>query len=532
MTNQIENIVIVGGGTAGWLAAAYLHRTLNKGGPNCQITLIEASDIDTVGVGEATLPTLRNTLNYLGFAETEWLVQCNATFNMGLKLVNWLTGDDFFWFLVQPDSPAISQLQSTCIAYWLKQKLAGQPVPFSPSVSIAAHLCEAKKAPKGLDQGSYQGLTNYGYHVDAGLLATYLKSKAKSAGVRHIVDKVVDVVLTEQGFIDHLVTKHQGLLSGDLFLDCSGFQGLLINQTLEEPFSSFKETLFCDRAIAINLPTDDAQAGINPHTTATALNTGWVWHTPLYGRSGNGYVYAGDFISTDAAETEFRQHLGVTAAQVEARHLDIRTGHHRRVWVNNCVSLGLAGGFIEPLKSTGIFLIEMGLKHLVQNFPDKQISSSFPDKYNRIMTHYYEELRDFIVLHYYLSQRTDTPFWRAVRHELKLSEPLQTRLERYRTMLPSQEDALEFGLLGHVLPYAYLLLLCGMTYLPDQSAPILHYEDEQAAYRAFATIRTEAEKLMQQLPDHYDYLRQLHLLESLRTVYLQDGGMLLSNLSR
>jgi tryptophan halogenase len=383
-------------------------------------------------------------------------------------------------------------------------------------------LCEAKRAPKGHEQDQYQGATNYGYHVDAGLFAAYLKRKAIAAGVRHVVDKVVDVVLTEQGFIDYLITTQHGVLNGEFFVDCSGFRSLLINRTLQEAFIPFKETLFCNRAIAINLPADNAKYGINPHTTATALKAGWVWHTPLYGRSGNGYVYASDFISPDMAEQEFRQYLRNEGQQVEARHLTMQTGHHRRVWVNNCVSLGLAGGFIEPLKSTGILLIELGLNHLMQNFPDRQMSSSFRDKYNRIMTHYYEEFRDFIVLHYYLSQRSDTSFWQAVRHEPKLSDRLQARLERYRTMLPIQDDALEFSLLGHILPYAYHLLLCGFTCLPEQSAPILDYENQATIQRAFNRIKIEADLLKQKLPDHYQYLRQLHLLESLRTAYMQD----------
>jgi hypothetical protein len=518
VTNRIQKIVIVGGGTAGWLAAAYLNRALNRTGPHCHLTLIESSDIGTIGVGETTIPTLRHTFNFLGFAEAEWMVECNATFTMGLKLINWVRGNDFFWFPFQPESPQASYHQIDSAGYWLQQRLAGGSEPFSPLVSSAVYLCQNQKAPKSYQHRDYEAAVNHGYHLDAGLLASYLKKKAIASGVTHVVDRVVEVVLAENGFISHLLTEQHGPLAGDLFIDCSGFRGVLINQALQEPFISFNETLFCDRAVAILLPTPDANQGLNPYTTSTALSAGWAFRVPLFNRSGNGYVYASDFLSPDQAEQELRRHLGTPAQGIKARHLTTRIGHTRRSWVKNCVSLGLAAGFVEPLKSTGIFLIEMGLQHLLQNFPDKQFSPSLSDKYNRLMIYYYEEFRDFIVLHYYLNQRTDSDFWRAMRYRPVLSDQLQARLEQYRSMLPSLEDALDFGLLGHILPYGYTFLLAGMEYLPKQSAPILAYDEPQAASRTFAATKTEAEQLSQSLPDHYSYLCQLRLSEALRTV--------------
>ncbi|MEM7347605.1 MAG: tryptophan halogenase family protein, partial [Chloroflexota bacterium] len=508
MTNRIGKIVIVGGGTAGWLTATYLNRALNGDTPRCKITLVESDDIDTIGVGEATIPTLRHTLRFLGFDEADWMVHCKATFNMGLKLVNWRTGADSFWFPFQPETPGLGEQQTKAIAHWFKQKRAGKiTAPFDSLVSSTPHLCEAKKSVRDESYPRYEGAVNYGYHLDAGLFATYLKEKSKAAGVHHIVDTVVDVTLTETGFIESVVTENHGAVSGDFFIDCSGFRGILLNGALHEPFTRFEETLFCDRAIAINVPTDDKTQGINPHTTATALDAGWAWHTPLYGRSGNGYVYASEFISPEAAEAEFRTYLGPAAGQSEARHLHMRVGHHQRVWVNNCVSIGLAGGFLEPLKSTGILLIEVGLKHLIENFPDKRFLPSFQEKYNRLIANYYEEFRDFIILHYYLSERTDTAFWQAIQHEPVLSDTLQARLEQYRTMLPSpDDDILHFGFFGHIFTYGYAFLLAGMGYLPDQSPPILAFSDDQVSQRLFDTTRQETSRLLAALPDHYQYL--------------------------
>jgi tryptophan halogenase len=295
----------------------------------------------------------------------------------------------------------------------------------------------------------------------------------------------------------------------------------LINQTLQEPFIFFKDALFCDRAIAMNIPTDDARCGINPYTTSTALQAGWVWHTPLFGRSGNGYVYCSDFISPTAAEAEFRAYLGDVAVDLEVRHIEMRTGHHRQLWVNNCVSLGLAGGFVEPLESTGIFLIEMALHHLVQNFPDKQFQSALINRYNRLMTYYYEEVRDFLVLHYCTTRRVDTPFWQVNHHHAAIPPSLQHRLAQWRTVLPNAEDALEFGPMRDFLPYACTSILAGTEYLPDQPLPLLAYQSDQAT-QTLTAIQTKADHLTQTLPDHYEYLRQLHLYNALRVAYLQD----------
>jgi hypothetical protein len=511
---QIKNIVILGGGSSGWLSATYLNQALNQGqGSPYQITLIESSDIGIIGVGEATIHTFPSTLKLLGISEDEWMVKCNATFKVAIKFVDWsgLPGQDTYWHpltkLQQPQESSIPLFH-----YWLKQKLQGSSAPFDDSCFESVELCKAKKSPKSVDREHGGGaLNDYGYHLDAGLLATYLKEKGKAAGITQIVDNVLDVALDERGFIHHLVTQASGEIAGDLFIDCSGFQGRLINQALQEPFVSYADSLFCDRAVALPVfyePGDkynEKQGGINPYTTATALSTGWTWNTPLIERSGNGYVYSSAFISPDDAETELRQHLQEYTS--EARHLQLRVGKTRNAWVKNCVSIGLSSGFVEPLESTGIYLIEAGLYYLLQNFPDRQFKPMLVENYNQTMQHLYEDIRDFIVLHYCLTQREDTPFWRSSKYHKYIPDSLQHRLERWQTTWPTHN----FSDLLHRLfgDYSYVCVLAGMNYLPKQALPIL---DSQTDVHEdfFLGIEDRVEQFKNTLPDHIDYLKAIH----------------------
>lgn len=519
MDHTIRNIVVVGGGTAGWLAAAYLDRALNreKAG-QCQVTLIESTDIDTVGVGEATVPTLRQTMAFLGFDEAEWMVRCNATFKLAIKFVNWsgLPGHEVFW---HPFGKPPSLKGFPLAHYWLKRKLQGHADSMASSCYSHVRLCHAQKSPKTVDDPPYEGAVNYAYHLDATLLAAYLKEKTKTRGVRHVVDNVLGVVLDEHGCISHLTTQNSGPLTGDLFIDCTGFRGLLINQALGEPFVSFADALFCDSAIAMRIPASAGQQGIEPYTTATALSAGWTWHIPLFGRSGNGYVYASAFLSKEEAEREFRQYLGPKSEQIDAWHLKMRIGMTRNPWVKNCVSIGLASGFIEPLESTGIYLIELGLYHLISYFPDKQFQPAVIQQYNQVMRHYYEHIRDFIVLHYCTTQREDTPFWRHNKYHPAVPDTLQTKLVLWESMWPLQEELFNPGLFANP---SHFCILAGMGRLPRHSLPVLNYGHETAAAQEFLAIKEEAERLTQTLPDQEEYLRWLRLYEALRQAYQND----------
>ena len=521
MTKPITKITIVGGGTAGWLSALYLITFLNyKADPNkskCDITLIESSDIPTVGVGEATIQNIRETFKSLDLDETEWMTRCNATFKIAIKFVNWLGKNDVFWHPFN----GLPEVNGLNLSHYVVDKKLKNPDFDLQSYHKEVPICLAQKSPKLGTEDDYKGKLDYGYHLDAGLLASYLKEKAIFRGVNHIVDQVQDVRLTEQGFIKSLKTENHGDIEGELFIDCSGFRGLLINQTLAEPFVSYTDSLFCDRAIAIALPTNDEKDGINPYTTATTLSAGWSWHTPLYGRSGNGYVYSSQFLEPEQAEAEFRNFLGEKASNVPARHLKMRIGKNRNTWVKNCVSIGLSSGFIEPLESTGIYLIEMGIQTLINCFPDLTFNPIFRNQYNRIITKFYEEIRDFIVLHYCLSQREDTSFWKANKNHSAIPESLQEKLEYFQVMSPNL-DGFETNLLFE--DYSYFCILSGKEYLPKNSLPILNYLDVKEADKTLKNIIMDAQKMQSILPKHYDYLKELHQgkLENFRLLFGQN----------
>ncbi|HLO48314.1 MAG TPA: tryptophan halogenase family protein [Kamptonema sp.] len=516
MSNQtcqpIKNIIIVGGGTAGWLSAAYLHKALNSHSePQYNITLIESSDIGRIGVGEATIPNFAGTLRFLGISETEFMVECHGTFKLAIKFRNWsgLPGIDTFWHPFGPQK-YIAGTEIPDAHYWLKQWLQGHPERYASSCFETVDLAESQKAPRLVSdpEYSYQKLY-YAYHLDAGLFAGFLKKKTTEAGVRHIIDNVVDVVLDERGFIDRLVTQNHGSLAAELFIDCSGFQGLLINQTLQEPFISYSDSLLCDKAVAISVPYDDGDPynenhqGINPYTSATALSSGWVWQIPLVKRSGTGYVYSSKFTSPAAAEQEIKQFLGANTENLVAKHLNMRIGKTRNSWVKNCVSIGLAGGFIEPLESTGIYLIEHGLEMLVNHFPNRSFSDYLIRRYNEKMTECYEELRDFIVMHYCLTHREDTAFWRTNRHELKIPDSLQAKLEHWQQIWPLQQNPLV------LFPeYSYLCILAGMGQYPQNTLPILDAHSSQKVAGYLSQIKDRVADLEKVLPSHVEYLKQ------------------------
>jgi len=510
---NLGRILIVGGGTAGWLAAYAINKFVKCGdGPHCEVCLIESPAIGTVSVGEATVPTIGRTLRHLGLPESEWMAACDATFKQAIKFVNWSGREgreDVYWHPFDKQA-IIPSVALPILHYWVQENRRGNHWdPFDCFEQVG--LCRANKAPKTLGHGEYEGEAIYAYHLDAGKLGGYLREKAIAEGVVHCLDNVQDVVLDEKGFIDHLVTKDHGDLAADFFVDCSGFRGLLINKALEEPFVSYQDHLFCDRAIAMSVPYREEPETIEPYTTATALGSGWVWNIPLTSRIGSGYVYSSDFCSPDDAEAEYRTFLGAQARDVEARHIRMRVGRNRNVWVKNCVSIGLASGFIEPLESTGIYLIEKGILNFLHHFPTKQYRQEVVTSYNKSIQREYEEVLDFIVLHYCLTQREDTPFWKANKHHRAIPESLQNALAQWRHFWPNQLD--RFGNLFGT--DSYMCILIGMGLVPRYSHGILDYRDGRDGRKTLERIRTRRSRLLDNLPDQKEYLRMRSAMVSL-----------------
>lgn len=524
MSPSPVNVVIVGGGSAGWMTAAYLSKALDK---NVQISLVESSNITTIGVGEATFSTIKLFFDFLGLEEREWMPKCNASYKMAIKFVNWNAQGRHFYHPFQ----RYETVEGLDIAeWWLKMKRSEEP--FDYACFLIPSLCDNKRSPRYFDgtvfDDKVQNLFSresmpeknvladlkvqypYAYHFDANLLARFLKDYAKQRGVTQIIDDVIDVKLSESGSIDSIITGEHGNISADLFIDCTGFRGLLINKALGEPFISFSESLLCDRAIAMQVPTDIRKDGINPYTTATALSSGWVWNIPLYGRVGTGYVYCSEFLSEEQAEQEFRQHLGPAAENCKAKHIKIRVGRNRNSWVKNCVAIGLSSGFVEPLESTGIFFIQHGIEELISHFPGKTFNEGLIKSYNKIIADCIDGVRDFLTLHYCVSDKADTPFWKATKHEVVVPAELTEKLLLWKTRLPNTKN-INQNYHGFE-SYSYSVMLLGLNYKPEGSLPLLEHLDDKKALAKFNLIKEKAHHLSATLPSQYEYLT--HIIKS------------------
>ncbi|MDN3357901.1 tryptophan halogenase family protein [Actinomadura sp. DC4] len=510
---MLKKIVIVGGGTAGWMSAAYLRAAF---GDRISVTVVESRRITTIGVGEATFSTIRHFFDYLGLAEHEWMPSCNATYKLGIRFENWREKGHTFYHpferLRVVDGFPLTD-------WWLHQRPSDR---FDQDVFLMSSICDAKRSPRHLDGtlferepagGERTTLSEqntqfpYAYHFDASLLADFLARYATGRGARHVRDDVVDVARDARGWIDHLVTREHGAIDGDLFVDCTGFRGLLLNKTLGEPFVSFQETLPNDSAVALRVPADMERGGIRPCTTATAQDAGWIWTIPLYGRVGTGYVYASDYTTPEEAERALREFAGPRAADLEANHIRMRIGRSRNSWVGNCVAIGLASGFVEPLESTGIFFIQQGIEELVKHFPDAGWDPGLRESYNRTVANAIDGVREFLVLHYRGAARSDNAYWRDAKTR-SLPDGLAERIERWKSKPPTEETA--YPHYHGFESYSYLAMLLGLGGVPLKPPGALSLMDGTRAVKEFAAIKDEAQELVKRLPGHWEYLAHMH----------------------
>lgn len=493
-----QSIVIVGGGTAGWLTAAVLCKAWPRaGGPT--ITLIESPDVGTIGVGESSIPPLRRLLVNLGMDESDWMPKCNATFKCASRFVGWsdLNASDqyhhplFCW----------GEDQGDFLSSWLCERQAGRcDAPFDACFQ-ATHLARLRKAPK--QRLADAGTVQYAYHLDASLFANYLREWACCQGVTRIEDHVTGVKLSSEQHIGHLNTANHGEVSAEWFFDCTGFRGLLINQALAEPFVSYSNELFCDSAVAV-MTTPNEPRQVEPVTTATALKAGWAWNVPLVHRNGTGYVYSSNELTPDQATQELLTHLHGVETLNEPRHIRMRVGRTRRTWVGNCISVGLSAGFIEPLESTAIFCIQFAVVHLLMLL--RQLDSdSARDEYNRTIQGLFEGLRDFIVLHYHLTAREDTAFWKANKYHSAIPDSLQELLGVWRNggdICPLLEKSSGSLLVG---PVSWHCILAGMHCLPAAAAEMKTLIGSDSIAARVAQLREAAAGY----PDHFQFLNEL-----------------------
>ncbi len=434
--NDRKQIVVVGGGSSGWMAAAYLDAVLNRRDRTVDICLIESPDVPRIGVGEATIPSIHHILAAIGIDELEFLNRVDGTFKHAIKYVNWLDGKGesyYHAFGRQRGKPLDSTTRD-----WLR---SDRSLPFSATISAQPALCELGIGAKPLGGGAGAPEFTYAYHMNAQKFADYLTEIATARGVEHVLDHVTAVQQTEDGKIASLSTRGGRTIAGDLFVDCTGFAALLIEKQLKVPWIDCSPWLMSNAALTIQVPYEASYPGrVRPNTLATAVSSGWIWEIPLQNRRAWGYVHAGDFISREAAETELRQFVGPLADDFEARYVPFKVGYRAKAWVKNCVAIGLSGGFIEPLESTGLYLSDLATVMLAEHFPHHGQMETLAFRYNRIIANRFHEILDFINLHYCLTRREDTPFWREVRQPERVTDRLRSKLEFWRSKPPGLAD--------------------------------------------------------------------------------------------
>lgn len=511
---MIRSVTIVGGGTAGWMSASYLKAAF---GDRIDVTLIESEQVKRIGVGEATFSTVRHFFDYLGLDEREWLPKCAGSYKLGIRFENWRKPGEYFY---HPFERLRGADGFSLAEWWLE--LGDRSQPFDRSCFITTALCDAKRSPRMLDGSLFASSLDgdlgkstlddqraqfpYAYHFDADAVARFLAEYGKERGVRHIVDNVTDVSQDSRGWISGVSTENHGTVTGDLFVDCTGFRGMLINKTLGERFQSFEDVLPNNRAIALRVPREDA-TDMNPYTTATAMSAGWAWTIPLFRRNGNGYVYSDQFITPDEAERELREKVAPGRDDLEANHIRMRIGRNDNSWVHNCVAIGLSSAFVEPLESTGIFFIQHAIEQLVKHFPDQGFDQRMVAAYNRRINNAVDGVKEFLILHYRSADREDTPYWKEAKTR-PLPESVRTKLDLAESHLLDDETIWPYY--HGFESYSWNTMNLGLGRIPLTARPALRHLDPANAHAEFAKLKAEADEMVAALPSCYEYLASIN----------------------
>jgi len=432
-----KKIAVIGGGSSGWMAAAYLNAALNRNGKTvAEISLVESPDVPRIGVGEATVPSINHILSVIGISEGDFLKRVDGTFKQAIKYVSWLENDGSAYY--HPFNRFRGSPIDRSGLNWL---MSDRSVPFAHTVSAQPALCDANLSPQMAGPWDFGPPLTYAYHMNALQFADLLRDTSTARGVRHYVDHVTDIEMADNGDIAAVITRDGLRLDADLFIDCTGFAALLIEKKLGVDWVDCSQWLLCDRAVTLHVPYDHHYPGyVRPYTTATALDAGWVWEIPLQSKRSLGYVHSSAFISDEQAEAELRRFEGKHADTLDARIVPFKVGHRAKSWVRNCIAIGLSGGFIEPLESTGLYLSDLATVMLAEHFPYGDDFEPLAFRFNRIMANRFYEILDFINLHYCLSRRHDTEFWREIQKPERVTDRLQAKLAYWRMKPPSPTD--------------------------------------------------------------------------------------------
>ncbi len=510
MNSEIKQIVIVGGGTAGWLTAAVLAAHFDTRSA-FSITLIESPNIKTIGVGEGTWPTMATTLRRIGLSEAQFISECDASFKQGSRFFDWSKGGGESYY--HPFSLPLAYSDLNIVDHWLE---SGATEPFDQFATTQAGVCNHHLAPKQANTPEYANVVNYGYHLNAGKFANLLRSHSvNNLGVQHIRAEVTSVNTSEDGIIQSVSLDNGTEVQGDLFIDCTGFKRLLIGQHLGVPFKSHKDVLFNDRAIAFQVPYESPNAPINSTTHATAHNAGWIWDIGLPTRRGIGIVYSSKYGSEqqalDTIEAYIKEHMPhANFADLTPNKISIDPGHLETFWKGNCLAVGLSAGFIDPLEATAMVLIEFSAKFLREHLP--ALKSDLPvlaDKFNQRMGVHWNNIIDFIKLHYVLSERTDSEYWLQHREPSSIPESLQRSLAMWKNRAPWHADVEVAE--SMFPPASYQFILYGMGFKTQSTLATRRLADRERAHIAklIKNKHTELQKLCQHLPTNRKLLHDI-----------------------
>ncbi|NCF25315.1 MAG: tryptophan 7-halogenase [Gammaproteobacteria bacterium] len=510
MSNDITRIVIVGGGAAGWLTAGLLaSEHIARSGRDVSVTLIESPDVKTIGVGEGTWPTMRSTLQKIGLSETEFLTECSASFKQGTKFVGWVTGDEDDAYY-HPFTVPAGYSSLNLVPFWQAQK---DKSSFVDAVSVQGRVCDRDLAPKQETTPEYAAVVNYAYHLDAGKFAELLhRHCTQRLGVKHILDHVTGINGKPDGDIESLTTAASGNLEGDLFIDCTGMAAMLLGKHYGVGYRDRSNILFNDSALALQVPYADLNGPIASQTLSSAQSAGWIWDIGLTTRRGIGYTYSSRHITDEAAEQELRAYVealkGMNTESLEPRKISFSPGHREAFWHRNCVAVGMAAGFLEPLEASALVLVELAGRMISEELPvSRAVMDIVAKRYNETFLYRWDRIIDFLKLHYVLSKRSDSQYWIDNREPETIPESLQELLQLWRYQPPWHNDFSQREEIFSSASYQYVLYGMGFESAARSSAPESHSAGE--AQRLFAETSQMTNKIVANLPGNRELLTKI-----------------------
>lgn len=495
-----RHILIIGGGTAGWMAAMlFVHAWGKKHG--VKVTLMESSAIGTIGVGEGSTPRMRRFFERIGVPEREWMPACNATYKCGISFPGWSTKPGFQTYYHPFFTPSDNSFIEWFYHNMVLRQAKNRDVHAHPDVFfVSRYLAANRRAPLSSAPDGYK--TDYAYHFDAALIGQFLKERSMALGVRHMVDTVTAVNRAENGDIASVSTEAHGTVAADFFVDCSGFASLLIHRSLGVPFISYADYLFNDRAVALPTPADD-DGTLACETQSIAMKNGWAWKIPLTNRYGNGYVYSSRYCSAEEAEAELRNLTGIQDQAVEARHLKMRVGRVERSWERNCLTVGLAQGFIEPLEATALMTVQETLEWFIEQYEKDDFTDRGRDTLNEKLNRLFDGIRDYVYMHYKLNSRDDTQYWKDCR-KTKLPSPVVEDIlgtwDSGDNILAALNRNAQKLVYSHT---SWFCILSGMgRFQPEPRKPRSNEE-----FADPKIVRQLCERLLPYFPDHLETIR-------------------------